>query len=575
MNTKKYYLIFMLVFLFLLLGTTISYGAYSASSSTVESGGKITVKVTSSEALDAYNLDLQSHEGLTFNSCSKTESGAIININGSSIGYMNMSGSTKDLGTYTFTAPSVTEDKKYTITFMVDKKTSVTSTITVKAPVVETPPETTTPEPEKPSTNTNTGTGDSTITTKPEETPKSSEARLKNFGIKPSEYDFSGFKKDKTEYSVSVPSNVESVEVYAEPVDNKAKVSGDGKVTLNEGNNKIGVKVTAEDGTTKTYTLTIKRKTVAEEEAENGENRLKSLSIKPEEYDFTGFNSETTEYTAEVPNEAEQIEIVATAMDSKAQVTGTGIIDLEEGENELKIEVIAVNGDKKTYTLTVTRKEAEAKEVLGLSTLSIVGLKLNPSFKVGVYEYTAELQEDLTSLEITAKANNEDATVEIVGNENLKEGENVITILVENEETKEVATYQITVNKNVAMTEEVIEQTSWLKPSTWGKEEIIKIIIIVVLIILIICAIILKKNISKESPKSKKMDLPGAEELDKAIAEHQELVDGENETIVEEMDIVENIDQKLEEQNYIEEIAKNKFAVEDYDEKPKRRGRHF
>lgn len=563
MNMKKQYLIFILVFLFLLLGTTISYGAYSASSSTVESGGKITVKVTSTEALEAYNLDLQSNDGLTFNSCSKTESGAIININGSSIGYMNMSGSTKDLGTYTFTAPQVTEDKKYTITFLVDKKTTVTSTITVKAPVVETPD----PEPETPSTNTQPETP--TVT-------KSSEARLKNFGIKPAEYDFSGFSKnpDKEDWSAEVPNSVTSVEVYAEAKDSKAKVSGDGKVTLNEGNNKIGVKVTAEDGTTKTYTLTIKRKTVAEEEAENGENRLKSLSIKPEEYDFTGFNSETTEYAVEVPNEVEQIEIAATAMDSKAQITGTGIIDIEEGENELKIEVIAVNGDKRTYTLTVTRLEAEETEEFGLSTLSIVGLKLNPSFKVGTYEYTAELEQDLTSLEITAKANTEDATVEIVGNENLQNGENIITILVENKETEEVATYQIIVNKNVAV-EEVAEQKSWLKPSTWGKEEIIKIAIIIVLIILIICAIILKNKISKESPKAKKVDLPGAEELDKAIAEHQELVEEENS--VEERIEGNKKEMNYEEQNYIEEIAKNRFGNMENptDEKPKRRGRHF
>ena len=34
----------------------------------------------------------------------------------------------------------------------------------------------------------------------------------------------------------------------------------------------------------------IKRKTVEEEEKENGENRLKSLSIKPKEYDFSGFS---------------------------------------------------------------------------------------------------------------------------------------------------------------------------------------------------------------------------------------------------------------------------------------------
>jgi len=72
-------------------------------------------------------------------------------------------------------------------------------------------------------------------------------------------------------------------------------IEGTGKVSLKEGDNKVSVKVTAEDGkTTKTYNLTIKRKTAAEEESEKGENRLSSLSIKPKEYDFSGFNSDKT-----------------------------------------------------------------------------------------------------------------------------------------------------------------------------------------------------------------------------------------------------------------------------------------
>jgi len=456
----------------------------------------------------------------------------------------------------------------------VDVLTSKMVTIKAKTPVVEPPQDTTTPTPETPTTPVEPE--------KPVEQPKSKEARLKNFGIKPKEYDFTGFKRDKLEYSVEVPNSVTSVEVYADPVDDKAKVSGAGTVTLNEGNNKIGVKVTAEDGeTTKTYILTIKRKTAAEEETENGENRLKSLSIKPEKYDFSGFESEKTEYSIEVPNEVEEIEIAAKAMDSKAQVTGTGIITLEEGVNELKIEVIAVNGDKKIYTLTVTRKEAEAKEVLGLSTLTIEGLKLTPSFKTGTYEYTATLEEDLTSLEIKAKSNIEDATVEIIGNENLQQGENVITILVTNKENDEVATYQIIVNKNVAPVEQVV-QTSWLKPSTWGKEEKIKIAIIIVLIILIIWAIILKIKISKESKNDRKVDFPGAEELDKAIAEHQELSEEpmpkeDVEEINSEPINVESKESNDIEQNYIEEIAQKKFGrIEDETvEKPKRRGRHF
>ena len=319
--------------------------------------------------------------------------------------------------------------------------------------------------------------------------------------------------------------------------------------------------MTAEDGkTTKTYTLTIKRKTAAEEAAENGEARLKSLGIKPEEYDFKGFDSEKTEYSAEVPNEVDEIEVYATAMNSSAQITGTGMIELKEGKNELKVEVIAANGAKKTYTLEVTRKEKDGvsgttEEKFGLATLSIEGITLKPTFKVGTYEYTVELTEDLESLNIQAKANDENATVEIYGNENLQQGENVITIQVTKEEAKKMATYQIIVNKNVV---EETAQKSWLKPSTWGQEEKIKIAIIVVLIVLIICAIVLKINISKENKNANKLDFPGAEELDKAMAEHQELSEEPSHTEV-------------------EDIAKNKFGdVEgDTDEKAKRKGRHF
>lgn len=405
--------------------------------------------------------------------------------------------------------------------------------------------------------NGNSNSGGVDNTQKP--VAKSTEAKLKTLGIRPN--DFSGFSKNrnKEDWSVEVPNSVTEVEVYATAMSDKAKVEGTGKITLKEGDNIAKIKVTAEAGNTKTYTLTIKRKTADEETKEKGEVRLKNLGIKPEEYDFTGFKSDTMEYSVEVPNEIKEIEVYATAMNSKAQITGTGMITLKEGKNELKVDVIAEDGTKKTYTLNVTRKEAETvigttEEKLGLSTLSIEGIDINPSFKSNIYEYTATIKAVMVgdSLNITAKANDENATVEIIGNENIQDGENVITILVNNETTKENATYQIIVDKQVEL--EIVEKTSWLRPSTWGKEEIIKVAIILVLIILIVFAVILKVNLSKESKKRK---LPGAEELDKAITEHQEL---------------------SEEPNYIEDIAENRFSEyeeEVVEEKIKRKGRHF
>ena len=287
--------------------------------------GNVTISVTSKQALGSFKLKLIDTAGLTLENTTKGSSSFEV-----SNDKLTITGSSSDgitnLGTFTFKVPTVTSDTTYKIKFSITGMESTnletiadesnTANITVKAPVVETPK-----EPETP-------------TTPPATVTKSSEARLSNFGIKPN--DFSGFKRDKYEYSTTVPNDVSEVEVYADVIkDSNATVKGTGKVSLKEGDNTVEVTVTAEDGkTTKTYTLTIKRKTAAEEASENGEARLKSLGIKPKEYDFTGFDSEKTEYSVEVPNEVEEIEVYATAMNSNAQITGTGMITLEEGLNE-------------------------------------------------------------------------------------------------------------------------------------------------------------------------------------------------------------------------------------------------
>ncbi len=386
---------------------------------------------------------------------------------------------------------------------------------------------------------------------------KSTEARLKNLGIKPN--DFSGFKRDKTDYSVEIPNNVSKVNVYASPLDSKAKVTGTGDVSLNEGESKkVTLTVTAEAGNTKTYTLTIKRKTAEETQTEDtsGDASLKSLGIKPEKYDFSGFQKDKTNYSVQVPKDVKEIEIYAEATDTKAQIAGIGKKSLKEGKNNINIEVTAENGTKKTYTIEVTRGDGttsvanDSDGEFGLSSLEISGVTLNPSFETGTYEYKVDLTEDLSTLDIRTIATDDDTTVEIYGNEELALGENTITILVRNEKEDKTATYQIIVNKSLA--EE--EKMSWLKPSTWGREEIIKVILIVVLIIFIIIAIILKIKIAKEKKNEENIDLPGGDELDKALAEHQEL--GE----------VTEIEEEKED---------NKENEDEKNNKVKRKGKHF
>ena len=110
---------------------------------------------------------------------------------------------------------------------------------------------------------------DKTTTEKPKE--KSTNANLKTLGVRISDslakelgvdsnkYDFSGFKKDKTEYNETVPKNVDSLRVFATAADSNAKVKISGNSGFEVGtNNKITIKVTAEDGkTTKTYTIKV------------------------------------------------------------------------------------------------------------------------------------------------------------------------------------------------------------------------------------------------------------------------------------------------------------------------------
>lgn len=556
------------VFFIILFGYYIkSNAAILAQSKQVNSGEQFSVNVTSDTSLSAYSVKAQSYDGLEFvGSSGGTGSGT------TTISNALAQGGTTNLATFTFKAPSVEKDTQYTIKFsatgMGDENlapvanSDKTITITVKAP-------------ETNNSNSNNGNSGNNGNSSSEPAAKSTEAILKNLGIRPN--DFTGFRQNKKEYSVEVPNSTSEVEVYAEALKGEI-ISGTGKVSLKEGETTtVNVVVKAEAGNTEAYTLKIKRRTAEEEAQSASDATLKNLGINPKEYDFSGFKKDQTEYSVEVPNEIKTVEIYAEATDSKAQVTGTGDIELNEGANEAKVEVIAQDGTKKTYTITITRKASETAATtdskFGLSSLSISGQTISPNFKNTIYSYTVGIKEDISSLEINAVATDKEAKIEIIGNENLQQGENTITIVVKNEKTNQTATYQITVNKNVVSE---AKQRSFFNPSTWGKEMIIKSIIVAVLVLLIIIAVVLKVKISKEAKMENGQDndenigFPGADELDKAIAEHQELTENN----------VENEENKT--KNYVENDAKieekmKKIDVEENDANAsgRRKGKHF
>lgn len=61
-----------------------------------------------------------------------------------------------------------------------------------------------------------------------------------------------------TDYTLSLPLRTNKITFTATPSDSKATVQGDGEVALRSGENKVAVVVTAEDGSAKTYNITVK-----------------------------------------------------------------------------------------------------------------------------------------------------------------------------------------------------------------------------------------------------------------------------------------------------------------------------
>ena len=248
--------------------------------------------------------------------------------------------------------------------------------------------------------------------------------------------------------------------------------------------------------TTPTSSSTPNTRTSVRNETSSNAN-LSNLGIRP--HDFTGFTPNTTSYSVTVPSDTEAVEVYAQAADNSATISGTGTVTLEEGENIINVTVTAEDGTTKTYTINITRETSEVAEENvqenGLAKLVIQNVEMTPEFKTNTYEYTAKYIGEKTTLPIEVEATDETYQIEIVGNEDLKEGENIITILVSESNGNNVATYQITVEKSL-VDEEALAREQAEKEQR--QRMIIGAIIAVVVIIAIIVFVIIRRRRNKK-----------------------------------------------------------------------------
>ena len=272
------------------------------------------------------------------------------------------------------------------------------------------------------------------------------------------------------EYVVKLSGDITDFsEDKAKEVSKTIKITGIQKQENNASNNNTSNNSTSNNSGSSNNTSS--NNTSNNNKTKSSEARLRDLGLNPKQYDFKGFKPDTYEYNIEVPNEAEKVYIYATTKDSNAKVkSGDGNIALNEGENKVEIVVVAEDGKtKKTYTLNITRKAGE--------------------------QTTTPVEEPV----IDEQPQTEPTTTS--------------TTKTESTSTK-------------SENQQIVGKVDWLKPETWGQEQYILVAVLAFLVLTIIVSIILKIKIKKS--EEEEIEFPGAEELDRAMFEHQELSDNGN-----------------------------------------------
>ena len=129
-----------------------------------------------------------------------------------------------------------------------------------------------------------------------------SNLKVDNYTISPA------FNKNTTEYSLTVENDVKTINISGSKEDSKSSVTGLGTHQLSEGINKLQVKVTAQNGSTKTYTINVTVKELSPIIVEiNGNKynvvRKKELLEKPNsEYEDTTIKINEEEVPAFINN---------------------------------------------------------------------------------------------------------------------------------------------------------------------------------------------------------------------------------------------------------------------------------
>ncbi len=213
----------------------------------------------------------------------------------------------------------------------------------------------------------------------------------------------------------------EAVTVVATPSDSTSSVVVTGRTGLTAGPNTLSVLVTSQAGTSATYEVTL-----------NVQIPSNNSSLVVFKVSGARVTDGTTVF---IPAGTTAVAVTALASDSAASVAVTGSNGLQLGENTLTVVVTAEDGTTTTSTVTLN--------VLASDDTSLALFQYDGSDVSNGEEF--DLDNGVTSVEITAEATSSLSTVAIVGADTLVSGRNVVKISVTAQDTS-VSTYLLIFN---------------------------------------------------------------------------------------------------------------------------------
>lgn len=199
-------------------------------------------------------------------------------------------------------------------------------------------------------------------------------------------------------------------------------LNGD-EIKVNDTN--VEVKVGKEEANKESEEADMMNTNVSDDNTNLSILRLDQEGISPD------FNKDIKEYYFIANNTINDLGITAIPENSGSTVTITGNKNLKIGENTIDIKVESKDKSKTSiYKIYVTKTNNIELANANLETLAIRQGFLEPEFDSNMTKYKVEIANNIDKIDILAVPQKENATVKIIGNGEMKEGDNQVQVIV-------------------------------------------------------------------------------------------------------------------------------------------------